>query len=81
MKKIDIIEVIINEINRDNNKKLEEEKLFMKMNRSLCNDVLYNDNKYKESTIIMTNIFKNIMTDFIKEVNNYINKAGVYKNE
>lgn len=79
--KIDIVEFMITEINNKYPNKLNEEKVFMTLNKSLCNDVLYNDSRYKESTIILTNIFRNLMTDFCKEVNDCINKEGVYKSE
>lgn len=78
--KIDIAEIIINEIN-NNYGNLEEVKLYIKLHKNLCNDVLYSDDKYKESVMILSHIFKNIMTDFCKEVTNCINKEGVYKNE
>ena len=80
-KRIDIVEMIINEINNRNYDHLNEEKLFLEMNKSLCNNVLYQDKKFKDNTIILTNIFRNIFSDMIKEVNNCINKEGVYKNE
>jgi len=79
--KIDISSIIINEIDRFNNKKLEQEKFFIQMHKTLCNDVLYTDSKYKESTIILTHIFRNLMMDFCKEVSEYVNNEGVYKNE
>ncbi len=78
--KMDIAEIIINEIS-DNYSNLEEVKLYIKLHKNLCNDFLYSDNKYKESVIILSHIFKNVMTDFCKEVTNCINKEGVYKNE
>lgn len=81
IEKLDITGFIINEINRNNPEKLNEEKLFMKLNKNLCNDVLYSDSKYKESTIILTHIFKNLMIDFIKEVNDCVEKKGAYKHE
>ena len=80
-KKIDFATIFINEIERREMKKLNKEKDFMKINKSLCNNVLYTDSKYKESTIILTHIFNNLMIDFIKEVNNCVNKEGAYKNE
>lgn len=79
--RLDIVEFIINEIDNKYSNNLNEEKLFMKMNKSLCNDVLYQDKKFKESTIIMTHIFRNLMMDFCKEVSNCVNKEGVYKDE
>lgn len=79
--KIDIVEFMITEINNKYPNKLNEEKVFMMLNKTLYNDVLYSDSRYKESTIILTNIFRNLMLDFCKEVNDYINKEGVYKNE
>ncbi len=80
-KKIDFATIFINEIERREMKKLNKEKMFMEMNKSLCNNVLYTDTKYKESTIILTHIFNDLMIDFIKEVNNCVNKEGAYKNE
>ncbi len=80
-KKIDFATIFINEIERREMKKLNKEKIFMEMNKSLCNNVLYTDTKYKESTIILTHIFNDLMIDFIKEVNNCVNKEGAYKNE
>lgn len=79
--RLDLVQFMINEINNKYPDKLIEEKIFMSLNKSLCNDVLYQDDKYKESTIILTNIFRNLMTDFCKEVNNCVNKEGAYKNE
>lgn len=79
--KIDIAGFIINEIERNNLEKFDEEELFIKLNKNLCNDVLYNDLKYKESTIIVSHILKNLMIDFLKEVNNCVKKEGAYKNE
>lgn len=78
--KIDISEIIINEIN-NNYSNLEEVKEYIKLHKNLCNDVLYSDYKYKESVMILSHIFKNIMTDFCKEVTNCINKEGAYRNE
>lgn len=80
-KKIDFVTIFINEIERREMKKLKKEKIYMEMHKSLCNDVLYTDSKYKESTIILTHIFNNLMIDFIKEVNDCVNKVGAYKNE
>lgn len=78
--KIDLAEIIINEINNKYSN-LDEIKLYIKIHKNLCNDVLYNNDKYKESVIILSHIFKNIMTDFCKEVTNCINKEGAYRNE
>ena len=80
-KKIDFATMFINEIERRKMKKLCKEKIFLELNKSLCNNVLYTDSKYKESTIILTHIFNDLMIDFIKEVNNCVNKEGAYKNE
>ena len=80
-KKIDFATMFINEIERRKMKKLNKEKIFIDFNKSLCNNVLYTDSKYKESTIILTHIFNNLMVDFIKEVNDCVNKVGAYKNE
>jgi hypothetical protein len=79
--KLDIAGFIINEIERNNLEKFDEEELFIKLNKNLCNDVLYSDLKYKESTIIVSHILKNLMIDFLKEVNNCVKKEGAYKNE
>ena len=68
---------MINELN--NKGSFEDIKIYMKINKSLCNDVLYKDSKYKESTIILTHIFNNIMTNFCKEVYDCVNKEGAYK--
>ena len=80
-KKIDFATMFINEIERRKMKKLNKEKIFIDFNKSLCNNVLYTDSKYKESTIILNHIFNNLMVDFIKEVNDCVNKVGAYKNE
>lgn len=80
-KKIDFVTIFINEIERRKIKKLNKEKIYMELNKSLCNNVLYTDSRYKESTIILTHIFNNLMIDFIKEVNDCVNKTGAYKNE
>lgn len=81
-KKIDIVDIFINEIDRKNNKKLRKERVFMDFNRSLCNNALYGDTKYKESAIILTHILNNLMVDFLKEVHDCVNKEGAYrKNE
>ena len=80
-KKVDVVTVFINEIERRDMKKLKKEKAFMEMNKSLCNNVLYTDSRYKESTIILTHILNNLMVDFIKEVNDCVNKVGAYKHE
>lgn len=80
-RKIDIVGIFINEIERKNKTHLQEEKLFMEMKKNMCNDVLYTDNKYKESAIILTHIFNNLMIDFVKEVSDCVNKVGAYKNE
>ena len=80
-KKIDFATMFINEIERRKMKKLNKEKIFIDFNKSLCNNVLYTDSKYKESTIILTHIFNNLMFDFIKEVNDFVNNVGAYKNE
>lgn len=79
--KIDLVSIFLSITTQMNNNKLAEEKLFMQMNKSLCNDVLYNDPKYKESAIILTHIINDLMRDFVKEVNNCVNKVGAYKNE
>lgn len=78
--KLDITEFIISEIKKDYNH-LNEELIFLELNRNLCNNVLYNDPKFKESSIILTHIFKNLMMDFIKEVSMRVNEEGPYKNE
>lgn len=78
--KLDITEFIISEIKKNYNH-LNEELIFLELNRNLCNSVLYNDPKFKESTIILTHIFKNLMMDFIKEVSMRVNEKGPYKNE
>lgn len=80
-KKIDFAKMFINEIERREMKQLSKEKTFIEMNTSLCNNVLYTDSRYKESSIILTHIFNNLMIDFIKEVNDCVNDMGVYKNE
>lgn len=80
-KKIDFATMFINEIERRKMKKLCKEKIFLELNKSLCNNVLYTDSKYKESTIILTHIFNDLMIDFMKEVNDCVNKVGAYKNE
>ena len=80
-KKIDFATMFINEIERRKMKKLNKEKIFIDFNKSLCNNVLYTDSKYKESTIILTHIFNDLMIDFMKEVNDCVNKVGAYKNE
>ena len=80
-RKIDIVSIFVNEIERRNHKHLEQEKLFIQMKKGLCNDVLYNDKKHKKSVIILTNIFNILMIDFMKEVNDCINKVGAYKDE
>ena len=77
--KIDIAEIMMGKIKE--NKSLECELLFMKMNKHLCNDVLYTDKKYKESTIIMTHIFNNLMCSFIREVSDCVNKRGAYNHD
>ncbi len=78
--KLDMASLIICEL-KNNYPKLTEERIFMEINKSLCNGVLYNDPKFKESTIILTHVFKNLMTDFVKEVTLRINKEGDYKDE
>ncbi len=78
--KFDITQFMIDEIDV-NYQHLNEEKIFMKLNKNLCNGVLYNDPKFKDSTIILTHIFKNLMLDFVREVSMRINKEGVYKDE
>ena len=80
-KKIDFATIFINEIERREMKNLNKEEIYMKLNKSVCNNVLYTDSRYKESTIILTHIFNNLMIDFIKEVNICVNKTGAYKNE
>ena len=78
-RKINIVSIIIEQIK--NNEKLNNEKIFMLMHENLCNDVLYNDPKYKESVIIVTHILNNLISDFTKEVHSCVNKEGVYGNE
>ena len=78
-KRIDIVNIILNEIK--NKEKLKEESIYMEMHESLCNEVLYTNTRYKESAIILTSIFNNLMSDFIKEVYDCIHKEGVYKHE
>lgn len=77
---LDITEFIISEIKKNYNH-LNEELIFLELNRNLCNSVLYNDPKFKESAIILTHIFKNLMMDFIREVSMRVNEEGTYKNE
>lgn len=77
---IDITSLMICEI-KNNYPKLNEERIFMEINKNLCNSVLYNDPKFKESSIILTHIFKNLIATFVREVNLRINKEGVYKDE
>ncbi len=81
MKKIDIIELMMKEIPDTGSTQLAKIKLYMKLHKGLCNDVLYTDYKYKDSTIILTNIFNNLMSDFCKEVTDYLNEEGVYNHE
>ena len=78
-KRIDVVNIILNEIK--DNKNLEKEKLYMQMHDSLCNEVLYTSSKYKESTIILTHIFNNLMNDFVKEVYDCVNNEGAYSHE
>lgn len=79
MNKIDIIELMIKEIeNYTGNDRI---KMYMTLHKGLCNDVLYSDRKYKESAIILTNIFRNLMRDFCKEVTDYLNEEGAYNHE
>lgn len=79
MNKIDIIELMIKEIDCYPDK--ERIKTYMTFHKSLCNDVLYTSLKYKESSIILTNIFRNLMSDFCKEVTDYLNEEGAYSHE
>jgi len=79
--RINIIDFILMEIERNYKNKLIDEKTFMVINKKICNDVIYEDKKFKDSAIIMTHIFKNLMIDFCNEVNKCVNKEGVYKNE
>lgn len=81
MIKIDIVELMIKEIGEKYPEKLEREKFYLEMHKRLCNDVLYSDPKYKENTIILTNIFRNLMMDLCKEVTNYLNEEGIYSHE
>lgn len=78
--KFDITEFMIMEI-KNNYQHLNKEKIFMELNKNLCNSILYNDPKFKESTIIVSHILKNLMVDFIREVSMRVNNMGVYKDE
>ncbi len=78
--KFDITEFMIIQI-KQSYQHLNEERIFMELNKNLCNSVLYNDPKFKESTIIISHILKNLMRDFVREVNMRVNKEGVYKDE
>ena len=46
-KKIDFVTIFINEIERRKIKNLNKEKIYMELNKSLCNNVLYTDSRYK----------------------------------
>lgn len=81
MNKIDLTEMMIKEITDKYPEKLDKVKSYLSMHKGLCNDVLYTDLKYKESTIILTNIFRSLMMDFCKEVTDYLNEEGVYRHE
>ncbi len=56
-------------------------KLYMDYHKSLCNDVLYTSSKYKDSAIILTSIFRTLMSDLCKEITNYLNEEVEYKHE
>lgn len=80
MDKIDIISLMIKELDQypGNHDKI---KLYMDYHRNLCNDVLYTSSKYKESTIILTNIFRTLMSDLCKEITNCLNEEVEYEHE
>ena len=80
MNKIDIVSLMIKELDQypSNQDKI---KLYMDYHKSLCNDVLYTSPKYKDSAIILTNIFKTLMADLCKEITNYLNEEVEYKHE
>lgn len=80
-KKVDIVNIFINEINRRKIKKHKKEKVFMDFNRSLCNNTLYSNHKYRESAIILSHIINDLMVEFLKEVYECVNQEGVFENE
>ena len=79
MERINMITLMIEELDNKKSENAEMIKLFMEFNSHLCNDVLYTDSRYKDTTIIITNMFKKLMIDFCKEVYDCVNGEGVYK--
>lgn len=80
-KKRDVVNIFVNEIEERNKTLLKQEKIFLQIHNNLFNNALYTNNNHKGSVIILTHIINNLILNFIKEVTNYINKVGVYKNE
>ena len=81
MNKLDLTEFMITKLETMDTKEKEELITYMNFHKSLCNNVLYDDQKYKETAIIITHLFNNLFSDFCREVINCIYQEGVYKNE
>lgn len=81
MNNLDLTEFMIKKLETSDSKEKKELIAYMSFHKSLCNEVLYSDKKYKETAIIITHLFNNLFSDFCKEVINCVYQEGVYKNE
>ena len=71
--KIDIVDMLLIELEKrinidPENELLHKIKIYLYSHKSRCLDYLYMNSKYKESTLILTHIFKNIFTDISKDI-------------
>ena len=79
--RINIVKAMINELSNSENKNTEIIRKYLILNEALCNEVLYTDPKYKESSIILTHIFKNLTLNLGKEITNVIFERSNVNNE
>lgn len=68
----DIIGLIIKELDKSDKLIHHKIKQYMMDNWYTCDDIIHNSPKFKESTIIVSHILKNISCDLTKEISNII---------
>ncbi len=81
MNNLDLTEFMIKKLETSDSKEKKELIAYMSFHKSLCNEVIYSDKKYKGTAIIITHLFNNLFSDFCKEVINCVRQEGAYKNE
>lgn len=71
IEEIDIVEFMLHTIPNDTLEK-QRIKLYLKTHKTDCNYYIFNDLKYKDRVICLTNIFKTVQADLCREVFNKI---------